>query len=904
MKTVDDKRSDPDGLLRSIGKTEGEGKRGMLRVFFGMAAGCGKTYAMLTAAHAARAEGLDVVAGYIEAHGRADIERLAEGIPTLPRRKAEHRGVALEEMDLDALLARRPDIALVDELAHTNAPESRHPKRYQDVLDLLDAGISVYTTLNVQHLESRAETVREITGVPVRETLPDSVLERADEIELVDISPEELRKRLFEGKIYPMERIKSAGENFFEFGNLTALREMALRFTAEKVDHSLQDYRRMKKMVEPWKTGERLLVAISPSPFSESLIRWTRRMAYSLDAVWIAVNVETSSRLSLRDQERLQKHIALARDLGAEIVIIRDEDVTNGILRIARQRNVTQIVAGKPGSGSWRDLFRPRSPVRRLIKESGNIDLCIIRSDDRPPPSPEREDSLKFSETAWKHYPAAFAVLAAVVLANYLALPYIGPRAVALILLLSVLVMAIFVTRGAVFFYAALSALAWNFLFLPPQFTFLILNIDDVAMFLMYFVIALVAGSLTSRLRAHEKAARKREEQLNMLYGMTKQFVTSSSVQDAAEYVVSFITKTHRAQTALYLKTEKGGLSASPHPSSTAVLDEKGYSVASFSFANRRSAGRYTDTLQSSPFLFIPLYFIPVYSNRENIMGVMAICFPADAVLSMNQMTVLETLAVHLALVIEREFLAKNAEKTRIIEESEKLYRVLLSQVTHELRTPLTAIKGSISAMMDGLIAGNADRRNRLLSGLHIATERLIRLVDNLLDMSRIESGRMTLNLDWNDLSDLIGVVMERLREEARGHEISVSCPSDIPLVKIDFNLIAQALHNIIHNALVHTPEGTAVSITVSRIDKGVAITVEDTGEGLQDGETEKLFDKFYRSPAGRPHAGLGLGLSIARGIVELHGGSVHAEGGVGHGARFIIMLPVDTTSGSVPGVS
>jgi len=895
MNTGDDTRPDPDKLLYSIRKEAGEGSRGRLRVFFGMAAGCGKTYAMLKAAHSVRTEGVDVVAGYIEPHGRADIERLAEGIPSLPRRKVEYRGVVLEEMDLDALLARRPAVALVDELAHTNAPGSRHPKRYQDVLDLLGAGISVYTTLNVQHLESRAETVRDITGAQIRETLPDSILERADEIELIDISPDELRKRLSEGKIYPPGRIKTAGENFFEIGNLTALRELALRFTAEKVDHSLQDYRRMRKIGEPWKTGERLLVAVSPSPFSESLIRWTRRMAYSLDASWIAVNVETSSRLSLRDQQRLQKHIALARELGAEIVITRDEDVTNGILRIARQRNVTQIVAGKPGD-SLRDLFRLRSPVRRLIRESGSIDLYVIRSDERQQKPQKRESLSAFRGVSWKHYIAALAVLAAVVLANYLALPYIGPRSVALILLLSVLVMALFVARGAVFLYAGLSALAWNFLFLPPQFTFFILHIEDVIMFLMYFVIALIAGSLTSRVRAHEKAAQKREEQLNMLYGMAKRFVTSSGLEHAAGYVVSFLSKTHGAQAALYLKTEANGLSTAPHRSSTAALEEKDYAVASFAFTNKRIAGRYTDTLQSSPFLFMPLY-----SNSENVMGVMAVRFPESSVLSMEQKTVLETLAGHLALVVEREFMAKSAEKTHIAEESEKLYRVLLSSVTHELRTPLTAIKGSISAMMDGLISGNADRRTQLLSELSLATERLIRLVDNLLDMSRIESGRMTLNLDWNDLADLIGVVLERLREERGNRKISVVCPESIPLVRIDFNLIAQALHNIVHNALVHTAEDVSINIAVSRNEKGVAIAVEDDGEGLRAGDREKLFEKFFRANGGKPHAGLGLGLSIAKGIVELHGGNVYAEGGPKRGARFTITLPVDTITGSAP---
>lgn len=865
-----------------------DNRKGRLRVFLGMVAGCGKTYAMLKAAEKALADGVDIVAGYIETHGRKDIESLAASVPSIPRKKVVYRGIVLEELDLDAVISRRPSIVLVDELAHTNVPESRHPKRYQDVLDILDAGIDVFTTLNIQHLESRAGTVREITGVTIKETIPDSVIDLADSVELIDISPDELRKRLKEGKIHPPDRDTLAEKNFFETGNLTALREMALRFTAEKVAHSLQNYRRTRKIWEAWKTGERLLVAVSPSPFSESLIRWTRRMAYSLGANWIAVNVETPRSMSRDDQQRLQKHISLARSLGAEIVVTQDDDVTRGILRIARQRNITQIVAGKPGDFRWRDFFRPRSPVRRLIKESGNIDIYVIRAEER-----EKNiiDALSkpFSKiSGLRHYAVSSSVLAVVTLANYFALPYIGPRSVALILLFSVMIMALFVSRGAVFVYAAISALLWNFLFLPPVLTFYIHRLEDAIMFLMYFVIAVVTGSLTARIRSQEKSTRHREEQLNVLYGMTKHFISSKGTDRAVEHVVSFMRETFNAETVIYLMTESEQLSALPHPASTIHPDEKEFACARYAYLNKKNTGRFTDTLPSSELMCIPLFF-----NRENILGVMGIRFPDEAVVTVQHMSLIETLSGQLALVIERDLMTQRAQHTRVIEESEKLYRVLLNSVTHELRTPLAAIKGSISIMKDPGVARNPEALVRLIHDAQSASERLIKLVDNLLDMGRLESGKIQLNLDWNDISDLIGVVLGRLGDSMMGHTVTVDCPENMPLARFDFNLVAQMLYNIVHNAITHTKEGTSVSILVSRTDTAIQIAVEDNGCGIPDGERERLFDKFYRINK-KDGGGLGLGLSIAKGIIELHGGTITAGASMAGGARFVILLPVE----------
>jgi two-component system, OmpR family, sensor histidine kinase KdpD len=890
MRAAGDNRPDPDVLLRAVQK-KGEGSsRGRLKVFFGMAAGSGKTYAMLTAAHRAIADGVDVAAAFIESHRRSDIERLSEGIPVIPRRRSVYRGVPIEELDIDAVLEKHPGIALVDELAHTNTPDSRHPKRYQDVIELLDAGIDVYTTLNVQHLESRAGTVREITGVTVQETLPDSVLELADEIVLIDISPETLLKRLSEGRIYPPERARLAAENFFNTGNLTALREMALRFTADNVDHSLQEYRQTNRIIEPWKTGDRLLVAVSQSPFSESLIRWTRRMAYGLGASWIAVYVETSKKLSRSDQETLQKNISLARELGAEVVVTRDEDVTGGILRVARQRNITQIVAGKPGSGSWRDVFRFRTPIKRLIRESGNIDLYIIRSGDELSHGRKASAALPREKAGWAHYVYAMCILIAVILINYAVLPYIGARSVALILLLSVLTLALFLDRIPVFIYAGMSAILWNFFFLTPRFTLFITHIEDLIMFFMYFIIAVIVGSLTARLRTQQKSTLYREEQLNVLYDMTKTFTSSRIIDEAVAHVMSYVSREYNAAAVLYIRDDTGSLSASPHALSTAVPDDREYAVASYSFNNGKTAGRFSDTLPSSSTMFIPLYI-----TRENRVGVLGIRFPDDMILAMEQKTLLETLASHLALVIERDFYMMATQKVRIHEESEKLYRVLMNSLTHEIRTPLAAIKGSISTMMDPMVNRNEEVKGRLLSETQEATDRLIRLVDSLLDMSRIESGRLLLNPDWNDIADIIATVLGRLEDRFDVRAVRVSCPEDIPLVRVDYSLMVQAIHCLVHNALVHTKPGTRIELSVSRLEEGIGVAVEDEGPGLPPGDAGRLFEKFFRSDTGHHYGGLGLGLSICKGIVELHGGSIMAENRPGGGARFAMSLPVGT---------
>ncbi|HWI56067.1 MAG TPA: DUF4118 domain-containing protein, partial [Bacillota bacterium] len=533
---TDLERPNPDALLAALQKEAAEKKRGKLKVFFGMAPGVGKTYAMLEAARTELAAGCDVVIGYVETHGRKETDALAEDLPAVPRRTVEHRGMALSEMDLDGVLARHPRLALVDEFAHTNAPGLRHPKRYQDVLELLAAGIDVFTTLNVQHVESRAEAVRQITGVTIRETVPDTALDGA-QFELVDLPPEELRARLAAGKVYVPELAQAAREHFFRPGNLSALRELALRFAAEHVGLDVLAYRQAQGIVDPWKSGQRLLVAVSASPTSASLVRWTRRLASELQASWLAVYVEEPQPLGEAEQARLAKHLALARELGGQVIHTTDADVARGILRVAHEQNVTQIVVGKPAGWRALELLRGGSLLNRLIRESGYIDVHAVRAEGeapllRPPPAPQ------FDAASARGYLTALSVVAGVTGLNALLQPWLRYQSLALVYLLSVVILAMFVGRGPTLAAATATALLWNFLFVPPQFTFRISGATDLMLFCTYFVVALAMGHLAARLRAQQAAERRREQHATAMYLLTRELAQATDFADLLAIVI------------------------------------------------------------------------------------------------------------------------------------------------------------------------------------------------------------------------------------------------------------------------------------------------------------------------------------------------------------------------------
>jgi two-component system, OmpR family, sensor histidine kinase KdpD len=885
MDPIDQQRPDPDALLNLLKKEEEKEKKGKLKIFFGMCAGVGKTYDMLKDAQQAKAKRTDVVIGYVETHKRAETEALLAGLPIIPRRQIEYRGTTLEEMDLDAILARKPKLALIDELAHTNAPGSRHTKRYQDVLELLDNGIDVFTTLNVQHLESRADTVAQITGSTIWETVPDSVFESADEIEIIDIAPDELLKRLAEGKVYTPERSKQAIENFFRQGNLTALREMSLRLTAERVDRQLRDYMRRQRISGPWKTGQRILVGISSSPYSVPLIRWARRLSYTMDASWIAVYVETSARLNDKEKEQLSKNIKLAEELGAEIFTTSGEDIAGAIIRIAREQNVSQILVGKPE----RHLFsRASRHLNDLIERSRDLDIYIVGHEETGIRKKGRRRFFRI-QSGLAHYLIASAIVLMVALLCFPLTPYFGYRAISFIILLTVSLLPLRMGPGPVLVAAALGALAWDFFFIPPLFTFSIGHIEDQLMLGMYFTVAIVTGVLSARVRAREKAVRQREEKTSALYALTKDLASTHSQDEVITTAVAHIKKYFNAHVVIYLGEPDGDIHTTPHPASTIQPDAKEFSVAAWVYWNEKKAGKYTETL---PFAHVTYY--PISGPRYPL-GVVGVQPPDDQKFSIDQETLLQNFIAQISSTIERELLNEFTKKSIVIAESERLYQTLFNSISHELRTPIAAIMGASENLLNKYIPKKSTPAFEYTHEIHTAAERLNRLVENLLDMTRLESGRIQPKLDWCDISDLINVTVNGMEQELAHHPITVRIPDTIPLMKGDFGLLEQALTNLIHNATQHTPDGTLISIDAWIENTECIITVADNGPGLPEEDLKKIFEKFYRAHGSRT-GGTGLGLTIAKGFIEAHHGTITVKNRHEGGIEFTIRVPVNSS--------
>jgi two-component system sensor histidine kinase KdpD len=861
-------RPDPDAILARMKREESVAARGKLKIFFGMSPGVGKTYAMLQAAREKQSEGCEVVVGIVETHGRKETEALLEGMPIMPRAQLEYRGTKLNEMDLDAILTWHPGLAVVDELAHTNAPGSRHPKRYQDVLELLDAGINVYTTLNVQHVASRSDVVRQISGVSVHETVPDSVLDLADEIVLVDLTPEQLRARLAEGKVYLGERAEWAARNFFRESNLTALREMALRVVAEHVDRDLRELMSEEKITGPWKSGDRLLVAVSASPYSERLIRYTRRLASSMEASWIVANIERPRGLSEKEQLRLTRYLALARQLGAEVISTPGTDVGQTLLRIARQHNVTQIVIGKPLGPRWTSLWK-RDPLRWLMRHSGNIDIHMIPAEE--PSQSEREPiEQRLARAPWRDFGIALAIATGVTVLSLLIFNYTGYSAVALFYLLAVVLAGTRLRRWPTLFLAALSALLWNFLFVPPRFTFYIGQFQDVMMFCAYFVIALVVGNLATQLRAREAAERRREERATALYRLTRALAASRDLNEALPKVLTLIKNSFNANAAVWL-CDEGGLSQ--HSASTFVPSNKDESVAVWAFQKKQAAGKSTDTLPDAESLHIPL----VTGDRAE--GVLTVRL--DSPPTLEQRELLDAFASQLALFVNKERALEDSREAQIARQSQKLQKTLFDSVSHELKTPL-------AAMAAALQQPQPDRAE-----LQQAVRRLTRTVDHLLDATRLESGLLQPVREWCDPAELVreGVVASGLNDNA----VQLKIAKNLPTISVDSRLIQQALNSLLSNATIYGKSEHSIEVSVARDNSTLVISVADHGPGLAPGEENKVFEKFYRGPRTRP-GGLGLGLSIARQLVEAHGGQIVAQNRETGGARFSIRLPIGET--------
>lgn len=874
---ADDHRPDPDVLLFEMLRDEAADKRGKLFIFLGMCPGVGKTYAMLEAARMRRKAGMDPLVGVVETHGRAETAALVEGLTLLPKARLEHRGRVLEEFDLDAVLERKPELVLVDELAHTNAPGSRHAKRYQDVLEIIASGIDVYTTLNVQHIESQVDVVKQITGVSVTETVPDSILDHADEIEVVDLSVDKLLERMASGKVYMGERAELAASNFFQADNLTALREMALRFTAEHVDRDLEDMRRSRKSRSPWKTNARLLVGVGPSPYAESLIRWTRRAATRLGCPWLVVWVEGNSRLSKEDESRLSASLGLARKLGAEVVSVTGDDVAKALLQVARERNVTQIVVGKPGE--WKRL-RP-SFAERIIQESGDIDVCVVRPVVARPlgdPAP-RGSSFRLSPGA--EYGWCAGITFGLVAIGYGVLSHMGYVFNGLLLLLAIVFGALRFQRGPVLMMAALCALSWNFFFIEPVFTLKINKPQDIIMFVMFFIVALSMGHLTTRLKQREQAERQRQRQTAALLRVTQSAALAAEPERGLEEAVRTIGELLDADVALVERNDDRTLPSAVHSSSSFDPAEKEWGVINWSYQNKLPAGKFTDTLPQSSGTWFPL------QTSTSVMGVIGLRLKEGATLDFGSRQSMEAFALQLALVLEKEHFVRAITQAELLSRSEQLQRTLLDSVSHELKTPLAVIQASLEGL-EGM-------KSPYLDELNTASKRLQRVVNHLLQMTRIEASVVKPASEWCVVADIIQQAVELAHEGSTGHQCEIAIPSDLPMVKTDPHLLSQALANVIHNARIYSPPGAVVGIRCAMdSSQNLEIRITDQGPGFSDGEETRIFRKFYRVP-GSPTGGTGLGLSISRALIRALGGDIVAGNRSGTvGAEFTATIPVE----------
>lgn len=881
MNVYDENRPDPDALLESLKEQEDRSKLGRLKIFFGMCAGVGKTYTMLQAAHLEKQKKADVVIGYVETHGRAETEKLVKGLEIIPSYNINYRDTKFHEVDIDAIIARKPQIVLIDELAHTNAPGSRHAKRYQDVQELIHNGIDVYTTLNVQHIESRTDTVMQITGIAIRETVPDSVLESADEIELVDITADELLQRLSEGKVYAPERSQEAVRNFFRKGNITALREMSLRLVADRVDKQLRQYMQTRRIPGPWKSGLRLMVAIGPSPYSAGLIRWAKSLSYTMDASLTALYVQKATPLSPQDQEQLNKNIALAKQLGVHYLSATDEDLSRGILTVAQRENITHILVGKSHNRGLRELFH-RDLVSRLIRDSGDIDVYVVGA--REMEKKQKRFPLASSEfhSSAKAYLASAAIMLLVVLLCYLVKGFVGYQVVSYILLFAVSLVALFFSTGPILLAATLGAVLWDFFFIDPPLTFYIAKPEDLLMFGTFFSVAIINGILTSRLRSHQRLAREREQRTNALYELSKVLSAASGRQEVIQQAVIHIRKYFGVESAIVLAANEANLQSEPEPADSGIrLQPSEQSVAQWVYKHSQKAGKYTDTLPATDMTFYPLK-----GKRLNT-GVLLIK-PTQRFAGEIEMF-WDTFRVQLTNALERELLNEMARQASVLNESEKLYKTLFNSISHELRIPVSTLMGASETMMQK----NTDPElwQQLAQEIFSASERLNRLIENLLNMSRLESDRITPSVNWHDVNDLVNKVMNDLKDELAPFNVETVVPPDMPLVKFDFGLMEQVLHNLVYNAVQHSQPQTTIRIKIYYDHDHLVLQVMDRGTGFPPESIPYICNKFYRA-GNRAAGGIGLGLSIVKGFVEAHHGTVKFENRSHGGALATIKIP------------
>lgn len=889
-------RPDPDQLLAHVQAEEARARRGRLRVFFGASAGVGKTYAMLEAAGNMRAGGTDIVVGYVEPHGRVETERLLEGLERLPTLPVRYRGIVRHEFDLDAALARHPAILLVDELAHSNVtggePPARHPKRWQDIHELLDVGINVWTTVNVQHLESLNDLVYQITGIRQRETLPDKVFDDAADIELIDLPPDDLLARLRAGKIYVADEAATAVERFFRTPNLMALRELALRRVADRVEaaaRALPSDRARTRLA-----GDRVLVAVGPDEQAEQLVRAGKRTADALDAAWTVVYVETPQLLRLSDAERNRRIdvLRLAESLGAETVTLDGPSAAAVLIEYAQTRNATRVIVGAPKARGWRTWLRPSTPYR-LIQQARTFDVITVAAADQVL-SQRGPGSRALSEQnappiRWERFGWAFATTALCTAVAFAMYPRFELSNLVMVYLLGVTVAGLRFGRAPALVTAVLNVAAFDYFFVPPRFTLAISDVQYLVTFGVMLTIALVIANLMASVRQQTRVAGARERRTALLYAMSRELVATRGIPSLARVAISHVAEVFQCQAVVLLPDITGKLTYPREPPLEKSLRGADLAVAQWVADHGRQAGLGTDTLPAAPALYVPL------GNGEKALGVLAV-LPANPrrVLLPEQRHLLETFAGQIGLALERAQLAETAEAASLDAERESLRNTLLASISHDLRTPLAVIAGAGSALARHSTTLDEPTRVALARSIETKAREMSDLVSNVLDLMRFESGHIVLRSDWQTLDDLVGAALDNMEVKLADHPVELRIPADLPPVHVDAALIVQVLSNLFDNIAKYTPPGIRVYVS-AMLDGGfVRVLVEDEGPGLPVGDPKRLFDKFQRGSGEGAVVGVGLGLAICQAIVRAHGGTIEAQRREGGGARFELTLPAE----------
>ncbi|MFZ0774932.1 MAG: sensor histidine kinase KdpD [Xanthobacteraceae bacterium] len=886
-------RPSPEALLEAARREEG--RVGKLRIFVGAAPGVGKTYQMLQQAHARRKDGYDVVVGVVETHGRRETEALLEGLEVVPRRHVEYKGQSLSEMDLDAIIARRPQIVLVDELAHTNVEGSRHPKRYLDVEELMSSGIDVYTTVNIQHIESLNDVVAQITHVRVRETVPDAVFDRADAVELVDLTPDDLIQRLKEGKVYVPKQAERALEHFFSPANLTALRELALRRTAERVDEQLLSEMQAHAIQGPWAAGERILVCISEDPRSAGLVRYAKRLADRLHGPWVALYVEgrRSLQLSEEERDRIADTLRLAEALGGEAVTLPSSDnrIAEDVIGYAQANNVTQIIIGKSARARWFEILHG-SVVHDLVRRSGNISVHVIAGDvvaGQPIPKKSTRPAERNEVFDPRPYGAALVAVAVALALAELIQAWIGATNSDLVFLTAVVTMAVRFGLWPSLFASVASALAYNFFFLPPIYTFTIADPHNVTAFGFFTLVAVIVSSVAARGRNQAVATMERARTTESLYAFSRKLAGAGTLDDvlwATAYQTALMLKVR----VVLLLPERGTIAVKTGYPPEDILDDADIAAAKWAWENNRVAGRGSDTLPGAKRLFLPMH------TGRGAIGMMGIDSDKPGpLLTPDQRRLLDALADQGALAIERVRLVEEMDRVERNAETERLRSALLTSISHDLKTPLAAVLGSAGTLRDLAEKLSAGEKAELLGTIIDESERLNRFIANLLDMTKLESGAITPNVAPHDVGEIVGSALRRASRILARHEVGLDLAPDLPMLELDAVLFEQVLFNILDNAAKYAPAKTTIRIQAWRDGGTVSLRVIDEGSGIPPADIEHIFDKFYRAQkTDQVRAGTGLGLAISRGFVEaMYGTIVAANRSDRSGAMFTINLPV-----------